>query len=128
MILCDTNILIEFYKNNAQITAVLRTVGPENLAISVVTAAELYYGALNQQELRQIKAHLGLLNTYPITLPISHRFLTLMEAYVLSHKLSLPDALIAATALDHDVELYTLNRKDFRYIPELKLFSPTDQS
>jgi tRNA(fMet)-specific endonuclease VapC len=124
MILCDTNILIEFYKNNAPITAVLRAIGPENLAISAVTAAELYYGALNQQELRQIKAHLGLLNTYHITLPISNRFLALMEAYVLSHKLSLPDALIAATALDHDVELYTLNRKDFRYIPELKLFSP----
>jgi tRNA(fMet)-specific endonuclease VapC len=124
MILCDTNILIEFYKNNQQISAVLRDIGPENIAISAVTAAELYYGALNKQELHKIKAHLALLHNYPITLPISNRFLLLMEAYVLSHKLSLPDALIAATALNHDVELYTLNLKDFRYIPDLKLFSP----
>ncbi len=124
MILCDTNILIEFYKNNRQISAVLRDIGPKNLAISAVTTAELYYGALNKQELRQIKKHLALLHTYPITLPISNSFLTLMEDYVLGHKLSLPDALIAATALVHDVTLYTLNRKDFHYIPGLELFTP----
>lgn len=124
MILCDTNILIEFYKNNQQITAVLRDVGPANIAISAVTAAELYYGALNKQELHQIKTHLALLHTYPVTLPISNRFLELMETYVLSHKLSLPDALIAATALTHNVELYTLNLKDFHFISDLKLFSP----
>jgi tRNA(fMet)-specific endonuclease VapC len=80
MILCDTNILIEFYKNNQQISAVLRDIGPENIAISAVTAAELYYGALNKQELHKIKAHLALLHNYPITLPISNRFLMLMES------------------------------------------------
>lgn len=37
MILCDTNILIELYKNYANVTHALRSVGPGNLAISVVT-------------------------------------------------------------------------------------------
>ena len=45
-----------------------------------------------------------------------------MEAYSLSHKLSVPDALIAATAIVHDVELYTLNVKDFRFISNLRLY------
>jgi hypothetical protein len=45
-----------------------------------------------------------------------------MEQYSLSHKLSLPDALIAATALVYDVPLYTMNLKDFRFIPKLKLY------
>jgi len=40
----------------------------------------------------------------------------------LSHKLKLPDAQIAATALFHNAELFTLNRKDFAYIPNLKLY------
>jgi predicted nucleic acid-binding protein len=40
---------------------------------------------------------------------------------VLSHKLSVPDGFIAATALASDVELYTLNHKDFRVIDGLKL-------
>jgi predicted nucleic acid-binding protein len=42
MILCDTNILIEFYKNNPQITQELRQLGLNQLTISVVTQAELY--------------------------------------------------------------------------------------
>jgi tRNA(fMet)-specific endonuclease VapC len=47
-----------------------------------------------------------------------------MEEYSLSHKLSLPDALIAATVLEHDLELYTLNVRDFGFISGLALFAP----
>lgn len=36
----------------------------------------------------------------------------------------LPDALIAATALVHNLELYTLNAKDFRFISNLQLYQP----
>jgi tRNA(fMet)-specific endonuclease VapC len=42
----------------------------------------------------------------------------------LSHKLSIPDALIAATALAHEAALYTLNVKDFYFISKLTLYSP----
>jgi hypothetical protein len=61
MILCDTNILIEFYKNNPQIVGELRQVGQSQLAVSLITQAELYFGALNKAELRKIKQHLSLL-------------------------------------------------------------------
>lgn len=43
-----------------------------------------------------------------------------MSKYTLSHKLSLPDGLIAATAIVQDVPLYTLNIKDFKYIQGLR--------
>ena len=122
MILCDTNILIEFYKNNLQLVQELKHIGQDQLAISVITQAELYYGTLNKAELQKIKRHLALLHQYAITPTISSIFLNLMETYALSHKLSLPDAFIAATALAHDVELYTLNTKDFQFIPNLKLY------
>ena len=46
-----------------------------------------------------------------------------MLLYSLSHKLSIPDALIAATALNYDIELYTYNIKDFRFIDGIKLYS-----
>ena len=84
---------------------------------------ELYHGALNKAELQKIKQHLTLLHRYPIDPPISNTFLHLMETYSL-HKLSLPDAFIAATTLVHDIELYTLNTKDFQFIPNLKLYQP----
>lgn len=99
MILCDTNILIEFYKNNYQVISELRFLGINQLAISSITQAELYYGAINNVELRKIKNHLKLLHIIPIDVMISTQFITLMENYSLSHKLSIPDALIAATAL-----------------------------
>ncbi len=31
------------------------------------------------------------------------------------------DALISATAMVYDLELITLNRKDFQFLPQLKL-------
>jgi len=45
-----------------------------------------------------------------------------MEEYSLSHRLSIPDALIASTAIVNDLELFTLNLKDFRFIKGLKLY------
>uniref|UniRef100_UPI00405776D4 PIN domain-containing protein n=1 Tax=Candidatus Electronema sp. TaxID=2698783 RepID=UPI00405776D4 len=124
MILCDTNILIEFYKNNLQVVEELRRIGKERLAVSAVTQAELYFGAINKNELRKIRQHLALLHHLTLDIPISTLFLQLMETYSLSHKLSLPDALIAATTLSHDLELYTLNIKDFRFIAGLNLYRP----
>lgn len=122
MILCDTNILIEFYKNNTAIIQELRQIGSHNLTISVITRAELYYGAINKNELNRIQEHLDLLQNIHIDRPISERFIQLMENYSLSHKLTIPDALIAASALVNDLELYTLNVKDFRFIESLRLY------
>lgn len=121
MILCDTNILIEFYKNNSIIVNELRLIGVERLSISVVTQAELYYGALNKVELLKIQKHLNLLHNFSIDNQVSIQFIQLMERYALSHKLTIPDALIAATALVNNVDLYTLNVKDFRFIEGINL-------
>jgi tRNA(fMet)-specific endonuclease VapC len=127
MILCDTNILIEFYKNNPNIVQELRRIGSSNLAISVITKAELYYGAINKPELNQIKKHLDLISNIPLTQVISAQFIQLMTDYSLSHKLTIPDALIAATAITQDLELYTLNIKDFRFIKDLKIYQTHQQ-
>jgi len=124
MILCDTDVLIELYKNNPQIVQELRRIGYKQLAISPVTEAELYFGAINKPELEKIKRHLALIHHVPLDASISNTFLRLMETYSLSHKLSLPDALIASTAMVHNLELYTLNVKDFRFISNLKLHQP----
>ena len=45
-----------------------------------------------------------------------------IENYCLSQKLNLPDALIAATAIYYNIELFTLNIKDFKFIPDIKLY------
>ena len=124
MILCDTNILIEFYKNNSTIVQELRQIGSHFIAISVITQAELYFGAINKQELTAIRQHLHLIHRYSIDSSTASCFIDLMERYALSHKPGIPDMLIAATALVHDLELYTLNIRDFRFIPRIRLYAP----
>jgi len=116
MILCDTNILIEFYKGNSVIINELQEIGLSDLAVSVITTGELFYGARDKLELTKIQKHLSLMKQIPLDEEISNRFLALLEEYALSHKLSVPDALIAATALSQKLPIYTLNIKDFRFI------------
>jgi hypothetical protein len=98
--------------------------GTKELGISAVSQAELYFGALNKTEFRQIKHHLSMIYVFPISEEISNKFVQLMEKYSLSHKLSLPDALIASTSITKNLELYTLNIKDFQFIEGLKLHQP----
>ncbi len=124
MILCDTNIIIEFYKNTHKVLQELHHIEQNNLAISAITQGELYFGALNKTELEKIKRHLSSIHCFPLAQAVSYRFLQLMETYSLSHKLSLPDALIAATALEYNLKLYTLNARDFHFITYIQLYQP----
>lgn len=119
--LVDTNIFIELFKGDAEVLAKLEAVGPDTLGLSAVTAMELYYGALNKLELQRIRKNLGSFRLCHITQDISARAMELVAHYAKSHGLQIPDAIIAATALEHSFPLMTLNRKDFRFIEGLNL-------
>ena len=122
VVLCDTDVIIEFYRNNSEIISELKIIGQQNIAVSIVSAGELIFGALNKKELNQIKKDLANLAILDIDKKTSDVFLDIMGKYVLSHKLALPDGLIAATAMSNDIELYTLNLKDYKFIDGLKLY------
>lgn len=122
LVVCDTNIFIEFYKNNTIISDELHSIGQNRIGLSIVTEAELIYGAFNKKELAHIQKDLSALKRLPITVAVSNLMIELLAKYSLSHRLSLPDALIAATVLLEDLPLYTLNKKDFQYIPGLKMW------
>ena len=123
MILCDTNIFIEIYRGNIDVIRIFKTIEQQNVAISDVSCAELLFGARNKKELQVIRKDINKLTVLSIQTDISVLAVQLVERYALSHKLALPDALIAATAIYHEIELYTLNIKDFRFLESVKLFS-----
>ncbi|MBX7226265.1 MAG: type II toxin-antitoxin system VapC family toxin [Chitinophagales bacterium] len=125
MKLCDTNILIEIYRGNLNIIHTVKTIGQHNIAVSDVTCAELFFGARNKRELQILRRDLDKLTILPIDANISNLAVLLVEKYALFHNLSLPDALIAATAIIHNIELYTINLKDFKFLDTLMLFNPT---
>ena len=107
IILCDTNILIEFYKNNQNIVAELEKIGRKNIALSVISAGELIFGALNKKEIQTIKKDTEHLILFNVNELISKKFIELMLEYSKSHGLSIPDALIAATAIVNNIFLFT---------------------
>jgi predicted nucleic acid-binding protein len=122
IILCDTNIIIEYFKGNSSVIGELKHIGDSNIYISIITSGELLFGALNKIELQKIQKKIELISQIPINEAISDIFTQLMIKYSLSHQLSIPDAFIAATALYYDVDLYTFNKKDFRFIPGIRLY------
>ena len=126
MILCDTNIFIEIYRRNDKVRTVLfEKIGFENIVISDVTRAELFYGAINKAELQIIRKDISSIPVLHIDPYISKMAVDIVEKFCLSHRTDLEDALIAATAISHGIELYTINVKDFAFLPELILYQPS---
>jgi toxin FitB len=60
------------------------------------------------------------------TLPISDSILETAVALRQQRKLSLGDAIIAATAIEYDYELYTRNTADFSAFPQIKIINPVE--
>lgn len=130
MILIDTSVLIDLTKNEADDT-VKSHVDAQLCAISVITHAEARLGFLLAAKnladpQRELFKHF--LSVYQITiLPVEQQVAnanvriqrTLMQ---IGQKLSPFDALIAATALTHNLPLLTSDR-DFSRVPGLKLLS-----
>jgi len=122
MILCDTNIIIEALKNNQFIVESIEEIGINNIAVSAVTVMELYYGARNKAELKMIKRNLSSIQIFHIDEEISITASELIERYAKSHGLQIPDALIAATSIIQNIQLYTSNTRDFKFIENIELW------
>lgn len=123
MVIFDTNILIEIYRGNESIRDTIYSLNFSEIYISDITAAEFLIGARNKQEFLRIKKQLSFYTNIPINNEISDLFLELCDKYTLSHHPSIPDLLIASTAVYYKIPLYTLNKKDFVYIPDLQLIA-----
>lgn len=120
MILLDTNVLIEILKDNTKTQQTLAKLQAP-FSISSVTAMELIYGARNKRETQKLCQFLQLFDLVQVNESISATALQLITEYAKSHTLDIPDALIAATAIENNASLLTYNVKDFKYIPQLTL-------
>ena len=121
MVLLDTNILIEILKGNTATLDRVESISTP-LGISVITVMELFYGARNKAETKQLERFAASFQILHVHEAISQHATSLVRTYAKSHTLDIPDALIAATALSHRIPLMTYNTKDFRYIPNLELY------
>ena len=122
----DTDIFIWVQKGHRK--ALLLMEQDEQRVLSQQTYLELLQGAKDK---RQHLLTLGFLKDFgfrvlPLTENIGHRASVYIEEYSLSHGLRAGDALVAATAVEHNLVLCSSNARHFKAIKELqlKVFKP----
>ena len=114
-LLIDTNILIDFLRAREESVNFFNQ-RESQLLVSAITVAELYSGVRREDELRQIKNLLDILHIVPVSASIAKRGGLLKKKFAKSHGLGIADAVIAATALEENAGLITLNLKHFPMI------------
>jgi hypothetical protein len=120
-LMCDTDVIIEFLLGNFAVKEMLERAGFNNISISPITVAEIQMGEPGKISLQRTMKRLAAIPVIPIDAVISLRFSELFHRYCLSHRPTIPVVLIAATALTYDIELFTLNVSDYKFITGLQL-------
>ncbi len=122
IILIDTCVLIEYFKENPEAANKINSYGVRNFVLNSIILMELISGARDKVELNSIKRRLNKFRILPINQAVMDDASILLEEYNLSHGLKIPDAIIAATARFHGISFYTFNEKDFKFIRDIKFF------
>lgn len=116
--LIDTNVIIDYLAGRLPGSAMsaMSAITNENFFISIITKIEtLGFNSGNTTIDDNTKAYINLATVFTITDDIADA----SNAFKRARKMKTPDALIAATALTHNLPLLTHNLKDFIHIPNL---------
>ena len=122
----DTDIFIWIQRGNVRAAALVDAQIERYLSIQ--SYMELLQSAKDKQQVKATKKFIAQLGftVLPLTENIGHRALIYVEQHSLSGGMRAGDALIAATAVENDMQLSSSNEKHFKVIKELdlKVFRP----
>jgi hypothetical protein len=92
-------------------------------SLSIQSYMELLQGARDKAEQKVVKDFISAFDfqILPLSENIGHRALVYVEEYALSAGMRSADALIAATAVERNLELVSSNTKHFKAVGELRL-------
>lgn len=120
-LLFDTNVFIDHLRGYQAATKYLLQEKQGAIFLtSAITVAELYSGVRNKHEKNDLERVLTFFQTIPVDHELSIAGGEICKTYEKSHGTDLMDALIAATAQQHDAILITLNTKHFPMVKTLK--------
>ena len=119
MMLIDSNIII--YAAQPANAALREFVAQHAPAVSAVSYVEvLGYDRLTEQERQHFEVFFAAAPVLPLSQDVPEQAVKLRQL----RKMTLGDALVAATALAHGLTLVTLNVDDFKWIAGLALLKP----
>ncbi len=119
MIILDTNVYI--YIANRTLSA--RIIAGQTVAYASVTRIEaLGFRDLSVGEANRLLEAFRIASQFDLTEEVVLWAILLKQ----ERKMGLGDAIVAATALEHDCELWTANTEDFKRIDGLKLYNPLE--
>jgi predicted nucleic acid-binding protein len=122
-VLCDTNIFISLFRNIQQTVEELEIIGSENVLIPSISVMELYRGMQYKKEMAEMQKKITQYNILHYNEEVSRNAIWLINKFKLSHNLQIPDAIIGAMSIVYNIELFTYNLKDFKFIPGIKLYA-----
>ena len=118
-VLLDSNIILYAVASGNE--SALQWIEREVPAASAVSYVEtLGYHRLNERDRLELVAFF----VETVLLPLDERVIGQATVLRQERRMSLGDAIIAATALVHDLTLVTRNVDDFRWIADLRLLNP----
>lgn len=124
MVIIDTSVIIDHLRQSPKKSALIGLIKKyprETLGISVISIQELYEGksTLDEQKEKDLLATIAPLKIFPYTYEVAKKAGEI--ARDLTRPIELADAAIASTALLEKAGLFTLDRNDFKKIPDLTL-------
>lgn len=121
-VLVDSDVLIWFLRGRKDIIPIVEKLLTENrLFTSPISVAEIIAGAKSNEE-KQITEFFNLIEILDIDKSIAVTAGNFIKKYYKSHSVELADAIIAATAKDNKLLLWTLNKKHYPMIVKEKFF------
>ena len=124
--LLDTDTLIYWFKGNQNIEKAAVHIGLQDMGYSIISHAELYFGAYNSQQKQKnlnaiqiIQQKLALVNFNAESAQLFGKIKTELKQQ--GNIILDADIMIASIAISHGLILVTNNEKHFQRIPDLSI-------
>ncbi|MEK6963023.1 MAG: type II toxin-antitoxin system VapC family toxin [Nanoarchaeota archaeon] len=127
-LLLDTDYLIDYFRDQRDATLLIQDIRKRRIEgyLSVMSLYELYIGVAGYPDEKERISEIQTLKNWFLTLTLGEQTMykaAQIRAYLktINRTIEVRDLFIATTAILKNIPLKTRNKKDFRYIPELKL-------
>lgn len=124
--LIDTTVLIPYFADDPAAIALLKQLAPDGFAVGILAYLEAYQGAIERPDAEEAKRKFNAFFRDVPILPVSPavakrcaEIRSFLKKQGKNPRRRAFDLVIAATALEHGLEVVTHNTKDYQDIPNL---------